>query len=354
MSREDIQKLLGGYATGTLTAEEQRALFDAALDDQELFDALAGEQSLRDLLRDPAARAHLLATLDDASVPMRRRAWSQIIRPAAVGVAASLLVVFGVIAVWLARKPAAKPQPAQQLATAAPEVRPSETAATKPPEPKEQPSQRKAPRRIVRAEKSSPPPAPASVAVAEAKQELEGLRAATGPTGAQNSVSVQAEAQVTELSRAGLPQAQPFLPVSTPPVVLQSVSAIQEPPLRVRVLRKREDGTTVEANPADLHAGDTVVLEFRSNLNGFLTVTEFGGGSAASQPLLVNQRIEPAKTVDTPLLPGQAGVRKFMAAFTQQSQAAGTGGFVAGSGQLAPRAAHPREQGPVIITLTYK
>src|ERR1019366_6497011 len=64
MSPEDIKKLLGGYATGTLTAEERQALFAAALEDQELFDALAREQSLRDLLRDPAARAQLLAALD--------------------------------------------------------------------------------------------------------------------------------------------------------------------------------------------------------------------------------------------------------------------------------------------------
>ena len=44
MSPEDIKKLLGGYATGTLTTEEQQALFAAALEDQELFDSLAREQ----------------------------------------------------------------------------------------------------------------------------------------------------------------------------------------------------------------------------------------------------------------------------------------------------------------------
>ena len=32
MNREDIQKLLGGYATGTLTPEEQQTLFDAAIE----------------------------------------------------------------------------------------------------------------------------------------------------------------------------------------------------------------------------------------------------------------------------------------------------------------------------------
>ena len=65
MSREEIHKLLGGYATGTLTPEEQEALFAAALEDQELFDALAKEQPLHDLLRDPAARAQLLAALEE-------------------------------------------------------------------------------------------------------------------------------------------------------------------------------------------------------------------------------------------------------------------------------------------------
>ena len=69
MRREDIRKLLGGYATGTLTAEERQALFEAALDDQELFDALAKEQPLRELLEDPAARARLLAALDDGPLP---------------------------------------------------------------------------------------------------------------------------------------------------------------------------------------------------------------------------------------------------------------------------------------------
>ena len=73
MRPEDIRKLLGGYATGTLTALERQALFEAALDDQELFDALAKEQPLRDLLEDPAARAQLLAALDHGPLPWPRR-----------------------------------------------------------------------------------------------------------------------------------------------------------------------------------------------------------------------------------------------------------------------------------------
>jgi Carboxypeptidase regulatory-like domain len=91
MSRDDIQKLLGGYATGTLTPEEQQALFEAALSDQELFDALAHEEALREVLSDPSARAQLLASMDDAPAPWYQRWW----RPAVV-MASALLIVAGI------------------------------------------------------------------------------------------------------------------------------------------------------------------------------------------------------------------------------------------------------------------
>jgi hypothetical protein len=104
MEQDHIQKLLGGYATGTLTPEEQQALFEAALTDQQLFDALAGEQSLRDLLRDPAARAQLLASIDDRPLPWYRRFW----RPLTVAAAAAALTGAGV---YFTREKAANPAP---------------------------------------------------------------------------------------------------------------------------------------------------------------------------------------------------------------------------------------------------
>ena len=99
MSPEDIKKLLGGYATGTLTAEERQALFAAALEDQELFDALAREQSLRDLLRDPAARAELLSALD---TPASRTGgfWQWLRRPAVAGLAMAGVAAIAIVAVW--------------------------------------------------------------------------------------------------------------------------------------------------------------------------------------------------------------------------------------------------------------
>lgn len=105
MTREEVQKLLGGYATGTLTPAEQQALFEAALDDQEIFDALAREQPLHDLLRDPAARAEVLAALDD-----RRSAgiWAWVRRPWVAGLAMASVAAIAV-AVWqVSRRPAEK------------------------------------------------------------------------------------------------------------------------------------------------------------------------------------------------------------------------------------------------------
>ncbi|HUP04056.1 MAG TPA: carboxypeptidase-like regulatory domain-containing protein [Bryobacteraceae bacterium] len=117
MSREAMRKLLGGYATDTLTSEERQALFAAALDDQELFDALAREQSLRDLLRDPAARARLLATLDDAPQtarsPILRWIWSH---PAGLAAVACMLAV-GIYTVRVAKF---APESAEETATARP------------------------------------------------------------------------------------------------------------------------------------------------------------------------------------------------------------------------------------------
>jgi hypothetical protein len=77
---DDVKRLIGGYATGTLTPAEQKALFEAALDDQELFDAIAREQALKEALDDPAIRRELIADLTPApSWRERLAAW---MRPA--------------------------------------------------------------------------------------------------------------------------------------------------------------------------------------------------------------------------------------------------------------------------------
>ena len=60
------EQILGGYATDTLTEEEKRQLFEAALHDQTLFDTLVDEEALKALLADPPARQQILESLQAA------------------------------------------------------------------------------------------------------------------------------------------------------------------------------------------------------------------------------------------------------------------------------------------------
>ncbi len=89
---DEIRKLLGGYATNTLTETERQTLFEAALDDQELFDALQKEQALRELLDDPVSRVQIRQALDKpAPVAWWSRWWTW--TAAASAVAAVVLIV---------------------------------------------------------------------------------------------------------------------------------------------------------------------------------------------------------------------------------------------------------------------
>jgi len=91
VKQDDIRKLLGGYATGTLTDAERKALFDAALEDQSLFDAIAEDGALKEVLDDPQARAYLLEALPAKPTLVVKRipAWSW----AAAGSVAATLVI---------------------------------------------------------------------------------------------------------------------------------------------------------------------------------------------------------------------------------------------------------------------
>ena len=61
----DVEKLLGGFATNSLTDQERTQLFTAALTNQRLFDALADEQALKELLDDPRSRRLLIQALKE-------------------------------------------------------------------------------------------------------------------------------------------------------------------------------------------------------------------------------------------------------------------------------------------------
>lgn len=67
MPEHELEKLLGGFAADTLTEEERKILYTAALQDQQLFNAMADEQALKELLTDPVVRHRLLQALQKTS-----------------------------------------------------------------------------------------------------------------------------------------------------------------------------------------------------------------------------------------------------------------------------------------------
>jgi hypothetical protein len=97
MNRDEIRKLLGGYATGTLTEAEQKLLFEAALDDQELFEELEREQALKEMLEQPGARSRLIAALEPAETV--EKSWWRKPWPWAAAATVAMGVVIAV-ALW--------------------------------------------------------------------------------------------------------------------------------------------------------------------------------------------------------------------------------------------------------------
>jgi hypothetical protein len=77
MKAEDVEKLLGGFAAGTLTDEERDTLFQAAMRDQSMFDALADEEALRDALADPEFRGRMRDLLAEPAAPQRAAWWAK-------------------------------------------------------------------------------------------------------------------------------------------------------------------------------------------------------------------------------------------------------------------------------------
>lgn len=133
MRPEEIRRLVGGYATGTLTDEERHALLEAALRDQDLFNELARDQPLRDLLEDSLARRQLLDALQEKlSLAALLNTWLR--RPATWGVAGGLAAA-AVLLVVFVRPPVTppKPEPVQMAKLEAPqEVPPAPVAAPAP------------------------------------------------------------------------------------------------------------------------------------------------------------------------------------------------------------------------------
>ncbi len=339
MTRDEIQKLLGGYSTGTLTPEEQRALFAAALDDQDLFDALAKEQALRDLLRDPAARAHVLAALDERPEPWWQRATRWALRPAGVGAMAACLAAVGGYAIWHARQTRAPEAPVLTAENDRAPVAPAPQA----PEPL--PAQKPAPPRGAVHQVVPPPgaavPAPVAPPAAAAPpppvnqpRQLEALR---GPFQQSDSAAQQQGVTVTEMApavqtQAAAPKALAALPVTQGQVAELSIRPgaaalpMSRPEVKWSALRRDKDGSLSPVDAGRIRAGDAIVLRLEPFADGYLSVAERLPGLAAPRTLIAATRVERARPLDTPAVTlERPGSLELTVQFTAQA-----GGMIVG------------------------
>ena len=203
----EAEKLLGGYATGTLSEAERLILFAAALERQDLFDALMGEEALRELLSDPAAKDQLLATLSLAAPPKIVPFWR---RPGLIGAAAGLMVAATAGLAYLhspgpvppsPRQEAAKPPPAGAAlappTSQAPKTMAGKNASAAPPKATARPSSvREAP--VPSAPASAPQRFVAPSATGASASAMEGaarmsVQAESGRAEAQDKVARKAE-----------------------------------------------------------------------------------------------------------------------------------------------------------------
>jgi len=310
MNREEVQKLLGGYATGTLTADEQQALFAAALEDQELFDALVREQGLRDLLRDPAAKAKLLAALDERPA---RGVWAWMRRPWVAGLAMAGVAAMAV-AVWVGGRGAG--QKVQQTSIASPgsEVEDRVAAVPAPQAPAAAVRGGPANGPVASARRKFTPPAELSrdtkekvevtaeaPVVAETKltaelkvrsdavaapappqqQELKRLQDARAMLN-EPQVAAGRNAFVAETAApggGGGGSAQPSAKKASAVAMGALAGAVSLPGMRCSILRR--DKETELGTPLDL--GESVKLRVIPNSDGFLTVIENGAVVASGQ-----------------------------------------------------------------------
>jgi hypothetical protein len=234
VTAQEVRRLLGGYATATLTPEEMRALFEAALDDQELFNELNREQVLRDVLDDGSTRQEVLAAMaraDALSAPVRRWHWY---RWALAGVAASALIALG-ITLWILQRP-----PAEPLNVSVAKLQEPQPAALPPPVP---PPQMRAPaahRRLQREEQPAPPPA----------------QAQSAPVG------------------------------SVAPLAAPAFQAVVPEQVSWAILKQDQSGDFAET-PASivLHEGDQIRIRVRPIANGDISLLETTAGETTVSPL---------------------------------------------------------------------
>jgi hypothetical protein len=319
MIPDDIRKLLGGYATGTLTAAEQEALLSAALEDQELFDALMKEEAVREVLQDPASKAALLASLDQASA---RPAWWRW-RPL-IGAVAMAGIALGTVAVWRATREKAVPvtvadasrQPAPPPVMTTPlarDVKIEPPAPSKPvPKAKAQ-SENKA---SAESRRELDKVAEVTVSKDQASGMVAGAQPqapAAPPPPSRLQVQVQAAAPPAPMAQQQISQSAPSVSAeavqalnSPGATAVSGFRAASPPKFEVAKMMDKKVGSPLEwsllrgdrETPPDtvLDAGEAVRLRIVAYVPGMVTVSE-------GDKVLASATVEAGKAFDTPPIP---------------------------------------------------
>lgn len=260
----DPRHLLGGYASGTLTPDEQKLLFEAALTDPALFEELMREQALKETLRQPGARRELMEALDARpSTWDRLRQWiaSPVGWSAAGAVAATV-----VVALFLGRhKEVAAPSVATvaqneaQLALRLPEPAPETVAAPPPAKPAEK--------------KAQPARNETRTAVLASRQMKQEAAREVPSLPAPPAVAVSADAALVREMGVQAPAAAPPPVPAEAAAELRKASAPAQPAIEYGILRG--DGSGVfrpVATAAELGDSDRFKVTVTPKEDGVLTL----------------------------------------------------------------------------------
>ena len=305
MSNEEIRKLLGGYATNTLTESERKELFEAALEDQELFNALQQEEALKGLLADPGTRAQVRAALDrqpSGRWTGRTRWWVWGGAVSAVATAVVLLVVF-------VFRPGAGERPAQ--------IAMAEKAAT----PAAQVEEQKAvPNQT---SKELPPKKARGTRTAIAQDRIAAAPAAAPPS----IIPPPVQAQAVESTQAKAP-------------VVNALASLQEPALKYSLLKRGVSGQVfAPASVADLQRGDLVRFQVSTTVPGNLILSRLDEAGEWQRITEVAVLANSGYTIPDLPIQVQASAQKYRLALETSAAKAETLGGIAGGPKRAMRAA---------------
>ncbi|MDQ6760425.1 MAG: hypothetical protein M3Z32_11270 [Acidobacteriota bacterium] len=273
----NVARLLGGYATKTLTDSERSALFEAALSDQELFNALHDEQALQDLLQDTESRWAIQRALKEP-VPQPRRAWLVPAWGWGLGgsALASVALIYGLLLV--------RPRHDQLLVTAAKPVGadfPSEAAARRR-DPTSEVGRAGLPSggtpgRLVHRKTAEPSTRPTETrAPSPAAVLSEATPSQQGPI--PHAISDRLTDGQSAGQSPGAPAQSAF---RASPAGYQASSSVSSGKLSYSILKRRPDGSFGAVAPGDeLRAGDSVQLSLHTPVSGSLVLQEEGAGGA--------------------------------------------------------------------------